>query len=126
MAHSGSQVTRAAPKAAAETLLPAGPPAPAPIRWLAVVVDWSVVLMGAAMATLVFANVVMHNVFKADIAWTTEFCELLMVWVTFLGGAAVGRCATARRPMTTRPRGTGLALASIDARSPGESLEEET
>jgi TRAP-type C4-dicarboxylate transport system permease small subunit len=43
------------------------------------------------MATLVFANVIVHNVFDGDIAWTTEFCELLMVWVTFLGGAAATR-----------------------------------
>jgi len=80
-----------ATKAAAETLLPVGPTAPAPIMWLAWIVDWSVVLIGATMATLVFANVIMHSVFQADIAWTTEFCELLMVWVTFLGGAAATR-----------------------------------
>jgi TRAP-type C4-dicarboxylate transport system permease small subunit len=76
---------------AAATLLPPGPPAPAPIRWLARLVDWSVVLIGAVMATLVFVNVIVHNLFDGDIAWTTEFCELLMVWVTFLGGAAATR-----------------------------------
>ena len=43
------------------------------------------------MATLVFTNVVVHNFFDGDIAWTTEFSELLMVWVTFLGGAAATR-----------------------------------
>jgi len=72
-------------------LLPAGPPAPLPIRWLAATVDWSVVLIGATMATLVFSNVIVHNVFSGDIAWTTELSELLMVWVTFLGGAAATR-----------------------------------
>ncbi|MEP7183351.1 MAG: TRAP transporter small permease, partial [Betaproteobacteria bacterium] len=46
--------------------------------------------IGATMATLVFANVLLHIV-HGDIAWTTEFCELLMVWVTFLGGAAATR-----------------------------------
>jgi TRAP-type C4-dicarboxylate transport system permease small subunit len=81
------------PDREAETapLLPAGPPAPAPIRWLGRAVDWSVVAIGATMASLVFANVIVHNVFNGDIAWTTEFCELLMVWVTFLGGAAATR-----------------------------------
>ncbi len=78
-------------RAAAAPLLPAGPPAPAPVRWLARIVDWSVVLIGAAMASLVFANVIVHDVFNGDIAWTTEFCELLMVWVTFLGGATATR-----------------------------------
>ncbi len=46
--------------------------------------------MGAIMITLVFTNVVTH-LFGKDIAWTTELCELLMVWVTFLGGAAAAR-----------------------------------
>lgn len=72
-------------------LLPPGPPAAAPIALLGWLVDWSVTLIGATMATLVFANVIVHNVFHGDIAWTTEFCELLMVWVTFLGGAAATR-----------------------------------
>ena len=73
------------------SFLPPGPPAPAPIALLGWLVDWSVVLIGATMASLVFANVIVHNVFHGDIAWTTEFCELLMVWVTFLGGAAATR-----------------------------------
>ena len=47
--------------------------------------------IGATMATLVFANVLVRNLLHGDIAWTTEFCELLMVWVTFLGGAAATR-----------------------------------
>lgn len=89
MAHSSSRLKPS--PAAAATLLPAGPSAPAPIMWLAWLVDWSIVVIGAAMATLVFANVLLHNLFKGDIAWTTEFCELLMVWVTFLGGAAATR-----------------------------------
>lgn len=42
------------------------------------------------MVTLVFANVVLH-VFHRDNPWTTEFCEFLMVWVTFLGAAAATR-----------------------------------
>jgi TRAP-type C4-dicarboxylate transport system permease small subunit len=77
--------------AAAAPLLPPSPPAPAPIRWLARAVDWAIVLIGAIMATLVFANVVTHNVFHADVVFTTELGELLMVWVTFLGAASATR-----------------------------------
>lgn len=73
------------------SLLPPDPPAPLPIRLLARLVDWAVLSIGAVMATLIFANVVIHNAFDGDIAWTTEFCELLMVWVTFLGAAAATR-----------------------------------
>jgi TRAP-type C4-dicarboxylate transport system permease small subunit len=77
--------------ASAAPLLPPGALLPAPLRWLARLVDWAIVAIGGVMATLIFANVVAHNLFRADLAATTEFCELLMVWVTFLGGAAATR-----------------------------------
>jgi TRAP-type transport system small permease protein len=72
-------------------LLPPGPAVPTPIRCLGWLVDWSVLLIGAIMAALIFINVIVHNFFNGDVAWTTEFCELLMVWATFLGGAAATR-----------------------------------
>ena len=76
--------------AARRPLLPPGPVAPLPIRLLGVAVDWAVIALGAGMVVLVFANVVSH-VFGGDVAWTTELAELMMVWVTFLGGAAATR-----------------------------------
>lgn len=72
------------------SLLPPTPNAPAPIRALGMLVDWAVVAIGATMVIMVFANVVMHA-FSRDLAWVTEFAEFLMVWVTFLGGAAAAR-----------------------------------
>lgn len=72
------------------SLLPPAPPAPAPIRALGTAIDWIVVAIGAVMIALVFANVVLH-LFHRDNPWTTEFCEFLMVWVTFLGAAAATR-----------------------------------
>ena len=77
-------------------LLPPGPPAPALMRVLGEAVDWLIVAIGAAMILLVFCNVIFH-VTGSDIAWTTELCEFLMVWVTFLGGA----CATRRGAQMT-------------------------
>jgi len=71
-------------------LLPAGPPAPPAIQWLGAAVDYTLVAMGAVMAVLVFCNVLTH-LFHQDIAWTTELCEFMMVWVTFLGGASAAR-----------------------------------
>ena len=71
-------------------LLPEVPNSPLPIRVIGAAVDWSIVLLGGAMIVLVFFNVLTHQ-FGKDIAWTTEFCELAMVWVTFLGGAAAAR-----------------------------------
>jgi TRAP-type C4-dicarboxylate transport system permease small subunit len=63
---------------------------PAPLRWLGVVVDCLIVAIGATMITLVFVNVLLRAV-GLDLAWVTELAELLMVWVTFLGGAAAAR-----------------------------------
>lgn len=74
-------------------MLPPGPAAPAPVRFLGMAVDWAVVAIGAVMLTLVFVNVVLH-VFGRDLAWVVELAELLMVWVTFLAGAAAARRGT--------------------------------
>jgi TRAP-type transport system small permease protein len=63
------------------------PTPPRFIRLLAKAVDYSVIGVGAAMIVLVFVNVLLHVVGK-DLAWVTELGEMLMVWVTFLGGAA--------------------------------------
>jgi TRAP-type C4-dicarboxylate transport system permease small subunit len=68
-------------------LLPPGPNAPTPLRWLGILVDTAIVVLGAALVVVVFGNVVLHA-FGKDIAWTTEFGELVMVWTTFLGVAA--------------------------------------
>ncbi|NJS36275.1 MAG: TRAP transporter small permease subunit [Brachymonas sp.] len=45
------------------------------------------ILLGAALVVVVFGNVILHA-FDKDIAWTTEFGELVMVWITFLGVTA--------------------------------------
>ena len=74
-------------------LLPPAPPVPAPLRLIGEAVDWVIVAIGAVMIVLVFFNVVTH-LFGRDLAATTELCELLMVWVTFLGGAAAARRGT--------------------------------
>lgn len=85
---SGDDLIQARP--AQRGLLPPAPPGPAPLRVIGDAVDWSIVIIGAVMIVLVFINVVMHA-FGKDMAATTEMCELLMVWVTFLGGAAAAR-----------------------------------
>lgn len=65
-------------------------PAPLPIRLIGRVTDWTVIAIGAGMAALVFFNVSLHLVDR-DLAWVTELGELLMVWVTFLGGACAAQ-----------------------------------
>lgn len=66
------------------------PHAPWPVRAVGRIVDWCVVALGAGMTGLVFVNVSLHLVGR-DLAWVTEFGELLMVWVTFLGGACAAQ-----------------------------------
>ena len=70
--------------------LPPSPPAPKLIRWLGNAVDWTMIVLGAVMVIMVFFNVIMHVVGR-DVALTTEFCEFMMVWVSFLGGASAAR-----------------------------------
>jgi len=60
------------------------------IQWLGKLVDGSVIGLGGSLAVLIFTNVVMHAAGK-DLAWMTELGELLMVWVTFLGGVAAAQ-----------------------------------
>jgi len=64
--------------------------APLPIRVLGRAADWTLIVIGGAMALLVFFNVSLHAIHK-DLAWVTELGELLMVWVTFLGGACAAQ-----------------------------------
>jgi TRAP-type transport system small permease protein len=68
-------------------------PPPTFIRIIGKCVDWSVICIGASLAALIFVNVVLHA-FGKDLAWLTELGELLMVWVTFLGGAAAAQRGT--------------------------------
>lgn len=65
-------------------------PSPFAIRALSKLVDWSVMLLGAGLIILVFGTVVLRAIGK-DFAWVTELGEFLMVWVTFLGGAAAAQ-----------------------------------
>ena len=73
-------------------ILPRGPVQPWPIHLLARIIDWGLVFSAATMIILVFFNVCAHAV-GHDLAETTETCELLMVWVSFLGGASIIRRA---------------------------------
>ncbi|HUX26843.1 MAG TPA: TRAP transporter small permease [Burkholderiales bacterium] len=73
-------------------LIPPGPPAPVAIRRFGELVDWTTVLLGGIIVVIVFVNVV-FRFFDVEVAWTTELSEVLMVWVTFLGGASAAQRA---------------------------------
>lgn len=65
-------------------------PIPIWLRYTGKAVDAAVILIGGTLAVLIFVNVLLHAMGK-DLAWLTELGELLMVWVTFLGGAAAAQ-----------------------------------
>jgi len=71
-------------------LLPCGPVQAWPVHLLGRVIDWTLVVAAGVMIVLVFFNVCVHAA-GHDLAQTTEACELLMVWVSFLGGASIIR-----------------------------------
>ena len=71
-------------------ILPSGPVQALPIHLLARLIDWALVVAAGTMIVLVFFNVCAHAA-GHDLAATTEACELLMVWVSFLGGASIIR-----------------------------------
>lgn len=56
-------------------------------------VDIALIIAGALIIILMFANVTSRLIFSFDVAWSTELINFLMIWATFLGGAA----ATKRR-----------------------------
>lgn len=59
--------------------------------WLVRTNRWALVALMAAMAALVFANVVSRYVLNYSIIWVEELTRYMMVWVGFLGAGLVLR-----------------------------------
>ena len=64
----------------------------APLHRLAVAIDALVVIGGAFVCAVVFANVIARYVFDLGVAWVNEVGETVFVWLTFLAGATALRC----------------------------------
>lgn len=52
---------------------------------------WAVIVLMAAMAALVFANVVSRYVFNYSFLWVEEITRYMMVWIGFIGSGLVLR-----------------------------------
>jgi TRAP-type C4-dicarboxylate transport system permease small subunit len=52
---------------------------------------WALILLLAAMAVIVFANVVLRYTTSQSIEWAEEVARYLMIWLTFLGAGPVLR-----------------------------------
>jgi len=60
-------------------------------NWLVRANRWVLVALMAAMAVLVFANVLSRYVLNYSLIWVEELTRYLMVWVGFLGAGLVLR-----------------------------------
>ena len=61
------------------------------LRWLGVAIDWSVAAAGAVVIALVFYNVLSRYILHTDVAWSSELSTLLLIWISFVGGAMAVR-----------------------------------
>ena len=52
---------------------------------------WTLIVILAAMATMVFVNVVLRFTTDRSLLWVEEVSRYLMIWLTFLGGGPVLR-----------------------------------
>lgn len=61
---------------------------PLALVWLGRLIDLALIVSGTLIVVLMFGNVISRFVFNFDVAWSTELTGFLMIWATFLGGAA--------------------------------------
>jgi TRAP-type transport system small permease protein len=66
-------------------------PEPAWLRVLGDAIDIVVVVLGLVLIGVMAVNVVARSALNVDLAWNVEFGEFILVWATFLGGAAAAR-----------------------------------
>ncbi len=64
---------------------------PVLLRWLGRAIDTSVATAGAVVISLVFYNVLSRYFLKTDVSWSSELSTLLLIWMTFVGGAMAVR-----------------------------------
>lgn len=62
-----------------------------PLALMGRAVDALLIIAGALIIILMFGNVTSRFIFNFDVAWSTELINFLMIWATFLGGAAATR-----------------------------------
>jgi TRAP-type C4-dicarboxylate transport system permease small subunit len=70
---------------------------PAPLKWLSKIVDFSLVVAGFSIISLVFINALLRSAAGFDLAWSLEVTAFLLLWSTFVGcSAAMARGAHMR------------------------------
>jgi TRAP-type C4-dicarboxylate transport system permease small subunit len=60
-------------------------------KYLSKLVDGMVILILAALVVDVFISICCRYVLNLPLAWSEELARILLVWLTFIGGAAASR-----------------------------------
>jgi TRAP-type transport system small permease protein len=66
-------------------------PEPFWLRLIGDAIDIALIAIATVLIGVMSINVVARAAFDADIAWNVEFGEFMLVWATFMGGAAAAR-----------------------------------
>lgn len=66
-------------------------PEPLGLRVVGDLIDLAVLALAVVLLVVMFANVAARLALDSDIAWNTELGEFVLLWATFLGGAAAAR-----------------------------------
>src|SRR5258708_38485122 len=77
---------------------------------------WTLIVILAAMVTMVFVNVVLRFTTDRSLLWVEEVSRYLLIWLTFLGGGPVlryGGPLGIDTPQEALPRPAGGLRAAI-------------
>lgn len=79
---------------------------------------WALILLLAAMACIVFANVALRYLTNDSLVWAEEVARHLMIWLTFLGAGPVlryGGHIAVENLQDALPRAGGIAMRAVVA-----------
>jgi TRAP-type C4-dicarboxylate transport system permease small subunit len=86
--------------------------------WFLAANRWLLIVLLAAMAAIIFTNVVLRYTTSQSIEWAEEVARHLMIWLTFLGAGPVlryGGHIAVENLQDALPRPLGIALRALVA-----------
>lgn len=87
-------------------------------KWFLAANRWLLIALLAAMAVIIFTNVVLRYTTHQSIEWAEEVSRHMMIWLTFLGAGPVlryGGHIAVENLQDALPRPVGIALRAVVA-----------
>ncbi|HEX7889424.1 MAG TPA: TRAP transporter small permease [Ramlibacter sp.] len=87
-------------------------------RWFLAANRWTLILLLAAMAVIIFTNVALRYLTNQSIEWAEEVSRHMMIWLTFLGAGPVlryGGHIAVENLQDAVPRRLGVAMRLLVA-----------